>query len=163
MKNPLDKLSKENIEFLVTLGEKMNKQDNRYTSHVLFMVQVDKKVYVSDDWDCHTETERKEDHEGTMCDKCLKKTEKGKDIPEWCGDCDPDCFHFFKTERVLDDAPGVFFTAEACDDHIKANHYNYKNPKSYGISAWRNYEMQEVQKILSILGSETGKVEHNYI
>ena len=163
MKNPLDKLSKENVDFLVQLGKKMNKQDNRSTAHVLFMVQVDKKVYVSSDWDSHDGTERKEDDEGLMCDRCKKKEEKGKELPDWCEECDSDCFHFFKIERVTDDTAGVFFTAKACDEHIRVNHYHYRNPKSYGISAWRNEEMQEVQKILSILGSKTGKVEHNYI
>lgn len=162
MKNPLDKLSKEHVKFLVDLGKKMNKQDNRSTAHVLFMVSVEKKIYVSKDWD-YEEVERIEDSWGDMCDKCKKKEENDKKVPNFCEDCDDDCFAYFKKERVTDDTAGVFFTAQACDDHIKRNHYHYCKPKSYGICAWRNDEMQEVQKILSILGSKEGKVEYNYI
>lgn len=42
----------------------------------------------------------------------------------------------------------TFFTAKACDDHIKRNHYHYNNPVSYLNHALRNPEMELISKFL---------------
>lgn len=164
MSNPLEKLKKEQIDFLVQLGKKMNKQDNRSTAHVLFMVEEEKKICVDYSWGSHDLVERKEEYNtDDMCDSCQDKLEKDEEVPEDCSECSSECFNFYSLERQTVDTAGVFFTAEACEEHIRLNHYHYRKPKSYGVSAWRNDEMQEIQKILSILGSDEGQVEHNYI
>ena len=42
----------------------------------------------------------------------------------------------------------TFFTAKACDEHIRLNHYHYNNPRSYLNHAWRNPEMDLVTEFL---------------
>lgn len=42
----------------------------------------------------------------------------------------------------------TFFTAKACEEHIKANDYHYNEPISYLKHAWRNPEMELVSKFL---------------
>lgn len=42
----------------------------------------------------------------------------------------------------------AFFTAKACEDHIRANNYHYNEPVCYLNHAWRNHEMELVSKFL---------------
>lgn len=41
-----------------------------------------------------------------------------------------------------------FLTQEACEAHIKSNHYHYTEPQPYLFHAWRNPEMEAVQRFL---------------
>lgn len=157
----MEKLTQEQIDFLIDLGKKMNAQNNRMTAHVLFMVEEDVEIPVPSDWDYDGKS-RSEYFDGELCESCTALAEENENIPDDCEDCPDECFDFYRMERRTTDDPGTFLTAEACDEHIRLNKHHYTNPKSYGVSAWRNYEMQEVQKILSILGSEDGTVQHNY-
>lgn len=50
----------------------------------------------------------------------------------------------------------TFFTAKACEEHIKANDYHYSEPKCYLNHAWRNPEMELVSKFLCELSG--GKI-----
>ena len=50
----------------------------------------------------------------------------------------------------------TFFTAKACEEHIKSNSYHYKDPVSYLKHAWRNPEMELVSKFLCELSG--GKI-----
>jgi hypothetical protein len=46
---------------------------------------------------------------------------------------------------------GMFLTEQACETHIKENHYHYKNPRSYVMHAWRNPELEQLLEILGAL------------
>jgi hypothetical protein len=143
-------LSNEQTRFLVELTEKLIRQDNRATQYPLFVIQIDKKAYGDSSW-C-SDAERKEDYDrNLMCGNCQEKWDKNIDVPDYCEDCDGDCFVWFNVEQEFDLNSGVFLTAEACEEHIRRNHYHYTNPKSYAVSAWRNPEMQEILKILFTL------------
>jgi len=132
---------------LIAISKEMQTQDNRATAYPLFVVMVDKKVYGCESW-CN-EVERKEDFDSDyLCEKCAEKYENNEDLDDYCEDCDQDCFVWFSWEKDFDLKAGVFFTAKACDEHIRLNDYHYSNPRSYAISAWRNYEMQEVINFL---------------
>lgn len=49
-----------------------------------------------------------------------------------------------------------FFTEKACKDHIERNEYHYNNPKDYLNAAFRNPELEVVQKFLCELSG--GKI-----
>lgn len=44
---------------------------------------------------------------------------------------------------------GAFLTRDACERHIKANNYHYKNPKIYVTCGWRNPELRRLLEILN--------------
>lgn len=120
---------------LEKIGKEMIRQNNRATQFPLFIIMEDVKVYGLDpDWqDCESE----ENEEGDLV--------------------------YYRMEEQPNLSAGVFFTAKACEDHIRANHYHYNNPRSYGISAWRNYEMQTVMLEIVARGLEKGeKIPSHY-
>lgn len=42
----------------------------------------------------------------------------------------------------------LFITKESCKQHIQKNSYNYKNPHTYAMTAWRSPEIERLWKIL---------------
>lgn len=141
------------MDELKAIGSEMVQQNNRATENVMFVIEVDKKVWVTagEDYD---ERERVEDtNEFMLCESCAKDFEEsGGERPlESCEQCDEECFNHYRIERTFDLRAGVFLTAKACNEHIQANAYHYDNPKSFGISAWRNPEMQAVMQMLIFL------------
>ena len=61
----------------------------------------------------------------------------------------------YDDEWVYRDDAGVFFTEHAADLHIIQNAHHYNKPRTYVISAWRNYEVQEtMQMILKLTGDD---------
>lgn len=139
---------------LIKLAHLMNTQSNRATQFPLFAIQTEVKAYGDESW-CN-EAERKEDHDGELlCDGCKKKIDQNEELPEYCSNCDPECFVWFNWEKRFDLTAGVFLTEEACENHIKQNYYHYHKPMSYVICAWRNPEMQMLfQLIFSLAGKE---------
>ena len=138
-------------ESLLEISQEMNTQNNRSTAHPLFVIQVDKKQYGAEGW-CD-EAERKEDYDHEdFCESCAQLAEDNDEaLPDYCENCAPEMFVWYKWEKAFDLQAGVFFTAKACDEHIRCNDYHYSNPRSYAISAWRNYEMQDTMKFLKNL------------
>lgn len=144
----MDKLQ----ERLHKIGNDMVQQDCRITQNVLFVVQetVERVVPMglADERrrvDCDSP-----DYWKGMCETCAAMDENGDCLPDDCQDCDDNLFYWVAIERDLNFEAGVFFTEAACDAHIKQNHYHYNEPRSYGISAWRNPEMQAVMNDLII-------------
>ncbi len=136
----------EDEKFLLELGQKMNAQDNRATQFPLFVIQHTVQVPAYHHEMEYDGKERKDDDcDDLICEECRLLEE----MPDNCEKCDPKCFNYYKNEEQFDLEAGVFLTAEACDEHIKLNSYHYHHPKSYGIGAWRNPEMQNLLRILS--------------
>jgi len=50
----------------------------------------------------------------------------------------------------------IFFTAKACDEHIRLNNYHYREPSCYLNHAWRNPEMELISTFLCELSG--GKI-----
>lgn len=144
-------ISDEQFDFINGVAKEMEKQSNRATQFPLFVIQVDVKRYGDSSW-CN-EAERKDDSDGEMCDSCEKLYDDSEEIPEYCSDCDSDCFVWFNWDTEFDLNAGVFFTAEACEKHIKQNDYHYTNPKSYAIGAWRNPEMEQFLGLIFTMAS----------
>lgn len=151
----MNNISKEDLDFLKELSKEMNTQDKRYTSHVMFMVYDEVKVYCGD-WG--NETERKDEiEESYLCEECLKKYENDGDLPDHCDECDSDLYVQFNWELQPCDEDGVFFTAKECDEYIEDRRYNFNKPCSYGISMYRSCEMRRVMNIISKLTLEEGQ------
>ncbi len=45
-------------------------------------------------------------------------------------------------------ASGNFYTREACQLHIDANHYHYGEPFTYGNTCWRNPEQETILDVI---------------
>lgn len=144
-------------------------QSNRSTQYPLFVVQVDEKRYVNylDDWE-HKERSNYDgvdmaDYRKTLCARCRNRYDEKGEVPEKClseningaSECDDEAYFYYNIVDAFDLMAGAFFTAKACDDHIKENHYHYNNGRSYGVGAWRNPEMQAVMRtIIKVDGAE---------
>lgn len=130
---------------LEEIGKEMATQNNRATQFPLFIIMEDVERAVPDG---NGEKRRKDsdspDFYKGMCATCAKKHEDDGTQPDYCEECDPDCFWDCEISQEPNLNAGVFFTAKACQEHIDENNYHYNNPKVYGIGAWRNEEMQQV-------------------
>lgn len=135
------------------IGHEMAKQDNRATQYPMFVVYHMVERAVPDG--CGESRRKEELEEEWLCEDCLKLYHKDKELPDFCYNCDSECFWNCETELEPDLQAGVFFTAKACQEHIDANHYHYNEPVVYGIGSWRNPEMQAVQKHLLEQAEET--------
>lgn len=162
----------EQYEFLQELTRKMETQSNRATAWPLFYVYQKNERWVPaaadydivkfyDNVSCSTVSEH-EDKDGNtwvqIDDKIgtWKCNETGETID--CGEAE-DRFDFRIVYIKLEDEPvlgcGPFFTEEAAKAHISSNHYHYHSPFTYADGAWRNYEMQNLMKLLfEVLGKK---------
>jgi len=52
---------------------------------------------------------------------------------------------------------GVYYTRDAAQAHIDANHYHYKKPFIYVVSAWRNPEYDVVYALFDAFAKANGK------
>lgn len=135
------------MDQLKQIGKEMVTQDCRATQNVLFVVQEDVEKVTSEE--LVEDHRRKDDMREGMCDHCKHLDDEGM-APDYCLGCDSDCFYAIKVEEEFNLNAGVFFTAKACEEHIKLNGYHYTNPRCYGIGAWRNPEMIAVMKHLIV-------------
>lgn len=56
-------------------------------------------------------------------------------------------FYYEKVQRLSDDT-GAFLTKRACKNYIEKFGYNHNNPHTYGMTAYRNFELERLLKIL---------------
>jgi len=140
------------------IKQKMLTQNNRGTSFPIFIVVRDEKVYgVASDW--RDGVERKDidsiDIESELCEACRTQYNEHNELPDECDEYEcEDSFIGYKIEKDVFQSRGAFFfTAEACDKHIENNRHHYgSQAHSYAISAYHNYELQQVMEHL--IGSE---------
>ena len=135
------------------LKNEMLVQDKRHTAWPIFVVVEDQKIYhVSDDSDGK---ERKDadliDLESDVCEECYAHHSEHGELPDECDNWE--CDGSFVTYRIEKDVPnmraGFFFTADACNEHIKNQRHHYNaTAKSYAISAYHNHHLREVMEYL---------------
>ncbi len=63
---------------------------------------------------------------------------------------DAEVFEIKKTTHVSDQT-GCFLTKRAAKKHIELNWYNYRNAKTYAMTAWRNPEFEKFMNIFENL------------
>lgn len=56
-------------------------------------------------------------------------------------------FYYEKVPRVTKET-GAFLTKRACKNYIEKYGYNHNNPHTYGMTAYRNFELERLLKIL---------------
>ena len=119
-------VSDEMYDDLMALSKEMLLQDNRSTAmpHI-FQIQTTEEVAA---------------YEGCGTTKWIG--DEGEEVDE---DAEDARSYQVTTEQRYQN---TFFTAKACDEHIRLNHYHYKSPVCYLNHAWRNPEMDLVSKFL---------------
>ena len=151
-------MEKEDLDFLIELGKKMNEQNPRGTQNPMFIIK--QKVRVYGESGCCNETERREDYDGDVCDSCQKLLDNDEELPDDCPYCDDECFVHFNWEDEAVEDTSAFFTAEAAQEHIDLNDYHYHKPFTYATGTWRNPEMRRLQNILAKLGGDKDSITY---
>lgn len=155
---------------LIELATEMTTQDMRITKMPhMFQIQTrekdidwgmngDYKIYLDDDFD-EFEANNEEDLMEIVKLHCasddidIPEFEMEYEIEEWIQDKGyKECSYSWRYVYQ-----NTFFTAKACQEHIKLNHYHYNDPKDYLNCAWRNPEMELVSEFLCNL---VGKSNH---
>lgn len=125
-------------------------QNKRSTSYVIFIIVEDKKIYgVESDW--QDGRERKQNYDDPLCETCEAMAEgNGPDYPDECDECPDEAFINYRIEKDVPNLyAGFFFTAKAAEEHLQSNRHHYDSTaKTYGISAYHNYELKNVLKYL---------------
>ncbi len=147
-----------NMEKIKEIGKKMIAQNNRATQYPLFLIQTKERTTThedfADDWAWLDEEGGELDKE-KICDE----HREGDEEMEPCAACGYSKSYPVKEDWQFDLRAGVFFTEEACKEHIRLNHYHYNEPRVYCIGAWRNDEMQSIMQHMCELA---GKVPNFY-
>jgi hypothetical protein len=133
---------------LLRMGELVRTQDNRITSHPVFVVEQVRRVYGVDQessdgrmWYDPRAVESYDDA-GKLERDAERATEGGKPI-EW------QLGYYKETWEFVT----ACFTEQGCNDFIAANGHNLKEPRIYAYSAWRNQEWQRLRAFLESLPS----------
>lgn len=63
--------------------------------------------------------------------------------------------YYRNLENVVSQETGCYLTKRACKKHIELNHYHYKNPHTYAMTAWRNPEFERLLSIIDKLDFES--------
>lgn len=141
-------------------------QDNRMTSDPIFLVEGWERIFVEEgEFETYVEN-----NSGDYCelsksqyDELSKRwelatsfnTKKDNEIPEdpiLGGDFDPD--NYERREYILRPVfQTACFTEKAAQDYIDCNGHNifgreYKEPRIYVASGWRNKEWQQIRELL---------------
>ena len=153
------KISDEMYNSLKKLSEEINYQDDRATQMPYFF-QIKTKEQISVPEGCGTEAWN---YDGSL----FETDEEIKDAVFECKDWDKknqsefDKLRDFEIDEILrgagynkvnydykDNLENSFFTAKACQKHIKGNKHHYKEPVDYLSFAFRNPELELVFKFL---------------
>lgn len=119
---------------MAAVGRQLREQDNRGTSHPIFVIQQRNRVYgIADD---HTEWVTWTDMEGHEIPSDLSRSLEvayGAGIPAPEG---------FRRIGYIDlwDFVTACLTEQGAEDYIAANGHNLKDPRIYVTSGYRNYE-----------------------
>ena len=63
----------------------------------------------------------------------------------------PNSIYYVQDEDHISTFSGAFLTKRACQQHIDANRYHYREPHTYTNTAYRNYELERLLKILKTM------------
>jgi hypothetical protein len=66
-------------------------------------------------------------------------------LEEYASDKYSMCYYRDREEIAQDT---MFFTLRECKEHIEANHYHYKKPHPYAMTAWRSPQIARLYEIL---------------
>lgn len=59
--------------------------------------------------------------------------------------------YYVEDEDYISRFSGAFLTKRACQQHIEGNKHHYDRPRTYANTAYRNYELERLLKILKTM------------
>lgn len=126
------------------IGELIRTQDNRATSHPIFIVQEKKRIYGFD-------SDYTDNITWVHCDGFEADEEEASELyAQEEQDCVPDEWtkygYIDQWEFVT-----ACFTEQGAKDYIRANGHNLREPRIYAASAYRNREFIDVREFLKSL------------
>ena len=62
-----------------------------------------------------------------------------------------DNIYYVRDEDHISTFSGAFLTKRACQQHIEGNKHHYDRPRTYANTAYRNYELERLLKILKTM------------
>ena len=62
------------------------------------------------------------------------------------------CVPVRRVERIAHNT--MFLTVRECREHIERNHYHYRNPHPYAMTAWRSPQIEKLVEILQTVDWE---------
>lgn len=62
-----------------------------------------------------------------------------------------DSIYYVTEEDHISTFSGAFLTKRACQQHIEGNKHHYDRPRTYANTAYRNYELERLLKILKTM------------
>jgi hypothetical protein len=155
-------LTNEEIKFIKELSHEMKTQDNRSTAQPFCLMLEEEVERILPDgfgdnilirWndESYYEDDFKELKEELLEDG-YQEIEKLNDFEEMkdfaYGHEDMQTFAYTKEHEVKSNTANFFLTEKAYNEHLKTNKHNLNNPKSFGIHLHRNWEMENLFKII---------------
>lgn len=153
---------KKAIELLQTLGAEMVPQPNNgNTDPVFWVVAENKREYGFADGyydgvvaaDCESEYETAVEFRKYLIeceDYPSKELPEDATIEELLAIAESSGFSLVGYSNKYDvPAPDtLFITKRECQNHIEQNHYHYKHPHTYAMTAWRSPQIEQLYKVL---------------
>jgi hypothetical protein len=153
----------EAIQFLRELINNINEQDNRATaSPYYFTIETKEKCPTDPDYNCDGSAWIL-DGESYTCKEARDYVLEKYDVEVWPYTLPKEHFEF-NYEFILEEEgfnhwhyqeiekyDNFFFTEKAANQHLKINGHNYESPKTYVKHAYRNSEIEDLLKAISII------------
>jgi hypothetical protein len=152
-------VSDEMYDFLMELSKELNTQKDRCTANPRFyQIMTKEKIAVPEGCgkDCYyydgseIETEKEivdaiyDWLDGEMTKKKIREL-SASDKEYWLKEAGWRKANY----DYKDEYQNAFLTEKACKEHIRLNHYHYKEPVDYLTAAFRNPELEQLLKFLS--------------
>lgn len=167
-------VSQEDYEFLKELQHELNTQDTDYQADPIYWSVMEKREVLAlegegepripyDDGVYSLEeligdiNENIEDYDQTIqdewkeCDKTEAYTVADFAAERLGSNVYPDSIYYVQDEDHISQFSGAFLTKRACQQHIEGNKHHYREPHTYANTAYRNYELERLLKILKTM------------
>ena len=136
-------------ELLSRIGELIRTQDNRITSHPVFVVEQQRTIYAVDT-DYDTDGFDWLDDDGLVSEKLARRLEALNRSGGNTGKYRRLGYkHYWEFVTAC-------FTEQGCKDYLAANGHNLKNPRTYVYSAYRNAEWIGLRELFATPTPATG-------
>ena len=163
-------ISDEDYEFLKELQHELNTQENDGEAEPIYWGVMEHKmvpapegcgdpiIYMGDGATMTTEQAVEYVNEN-ICDYSEELQEQWKDVNKnWMDDVATfihdemdisECRVVWEEEKAfISHETGAFITKRACKEYIRKCHYNHSKPHTYAMTAYRNFELERLLKIL---------------
>lgn len=154
------------LQFAQETAHELKTQDNRHTDTPIFRIYEEIKVEKRDGCGDHIarlDYEGAEEHYCSTCQKILEDNDQDFDKLPPIGEQGCDCNYIDEAHWTYDvdllPAQGgydgvAFVTEKAAQEYLKANHYHFTNGVVYAESAFRNWELKGLMKLVQLFAQE---------